>query len=272
MPEVSSIQFVELSLINEPPDPPRDADDQEKIMELAHSLSTLGQLQNIVLRPNGSRFDLIAGRRRTRAARIANLPGLHALILDPDADTGHLQTLQENLFRVPLTPLEEADAIGFLHYERRWELKQISQSMHKSVGWVEDRISLLHAPDEIKAQVRDQTIGLGVALELSGIPDDEARAFYLAHAMEHGVTVDIARRWRVEYAQQAAIQPPTDGEQGPRLPLQPTTPTTFQCGMCENDTPIAHTQILRLCPPCLYNLQVAKQNTPPSPQIPPPAP
>ena len=90
---------------------PREAFDREKLKELADTVSEIGVLQPIVVRPKGNRFEIIAGERRWKASQIAGKTEIPAIVKDVPDEEVMIQSLIENVHRMDLKPIEQAKAI-----------------------------------------------------------------------------------------------------------------------------------------------------------------
>jgi ParB family chromosome partitioning protein len=161
------LTLVPLSGLRANPNQPRKHFDAEKIAELAESIKTHGLLQPIVVRRLPDGFELIAGERRFRAATMAGLTHLPALVRDV-SDPVEL-ALIENLQREDLSPLEEAEAMATLIERHGYSHRQLAEMLGKSRPYVSNMLSLTRLPDEVKAELSndDRTVSrellMGVA-------------------------------------------------------------------------------------------------------------
>lgn len=139
---VPALSFVELELITAAPQIRTEFDD-ESLAELAESLKTHGMLQPVLLRPQAesNRYMLIAGERRVRAARLAGLKAVPALIGSVDEDRAAEMQLIENIQREELTLGETATGVLQL-YERHQALKPVAAMLGKSLPWVSKHLSV----------------------------------------------------------------------------------------------------------------------------------
>jgi ParB family chromosome partitioning protein len=159
---------------------PRRRFDDEGIDELAKSIKETGILQPILVTRDGERFRIIAGERRSRAARIAGLTRVPVLLREGLEDRDHLlYALVENVQRRDLTPMEEAEA--YFHLKDKFGLTQdeIAERVGKDRATVANAIRLLKLPAEIRVQVEDGLLTAGHArtlLALSSAADQETLA------------------------------------------------------------------------------------------------
>jgi ParB family chromosome partitioning protein len=130
---------------------PRKYFDDERLAELSQSIKERGLLQPIVVRKDGDDFELLAGERRFRAAKLAGLHRVPALIRDKDDPLE--VALIENLQREDLTPLEEAEALAGLIESHGYSHRAVADVLGKSRPYVSNALSLLRLPDRVKAEV-----------------------------------------------------------------------------------------------------------------------
>ena len=145
---------------------PRTVFDQQALQELADSIREQGIVQPVVVRPEGSHFELVAGERRWRAAQLAGLQRLPAVIRDLDARSAAAIGLIENIQREDLNPLEEAQA--FLRLIEEFDLthQQVADSVGRSRAAVSNLLRLLDLADPVKEQVNQGLLDMGHARAL----------------------------------------------------------------------------------------------------------
>ncbi len=156
-------------------DQPRKTFDERALSELADSISQHGVLQPLVVRPltNGG-YQLVAGERRWRAARIAGLSEVPVIIKElTDEETIEIAMI-ENLQREDLNPLEEALGYSYMMQELKITQEQAAEKVGKSRPAITNALRLLKLPDEVQEMVRNNLISAGHARALLGFnnPDD----------------------------------------------------------------------------------------------------
>jgi ParB family chromosome partitioning protein len=179
-PEGSSraqgVRHVPIDRIDPNPEQPRMSFDPDSLNELAASLREHGVLQPVLVRPiDGGRYQLIAGERRWRAARIADLDTVPALIEEIDDDTALEISIIENLQREDLSPLDEALMYERMTRDHGYSLRKLAQKLGKDKGYIENRLRLADAPPEIKQLVSLRKDTLSHAYELLKVPDERTR-------------------------------------------------------------------------------------------------
>jgi len=144
------------------PDQPRKHFDQEKLAELAASIGAHGLLQPIIVRRAAGGFELLAGERRFRAAQLAGMDRLPALIYDVEDPLE--VALIENLQREDLSPLEEAEALAVLTERHGYNHREVAELLGKSRPYVSNTLALTRLPESVKADLHRE--GRAVSREL----------------------------------------------------------------------------------------------------------
>jgi ParB family chromosome partitioning protein len=154
---------------------PRGHMDDARLQELARSITSNGVIQPIVVRTVGERFQIIAGERRWRAAKLAGLPRVPIVVRDvaPGQEKSLLETaLIENIQRENLNPIEEALAYRRLTDQFRLTQEDIAAAVGKDRATVANLLRLLKLPDEVRAEVASGTLSMGHARALLSLTDE----------------------------------------------------------------------------------------------------
>ncbi|WP_043483133.1 ParB/RepB/Spo0J family partition protein [Geothrix fermentans] len=159
---------------------PRTHFDEAALAELAESLKQHGMVQPIVVRKVGQQFEIIAGERRWRAARLAGIAMVPVVIKEVPDDRLLEFALVENIQRQELNPIEEATAYWQLGEHLRLTQEQVADRVGKSRPQVANTLRLLRLPAEIKADVAHGRLSTGHAKVLLGVPDPRLQE-QLAH-------------------------------------------------------------------------------------------
>ncbi len=178
-PEVGrhmAIRQIALDQIEPNPDQPRLAFDETTLSELAASIREHGVLQPVLVRPLGShRFQLIAGERRWRASRLAQIATIPAMVDDIDDETAMEIAIIENLQREDLSPLDEAAMYDRMIRDHGYSIRRLAEKLGKDKGYVENRLRLADAPPEIRQLVSVRKDTLSHAYELLKVADPKRR-------------------------------------------------------------------------------------------------
>jgi ParB family transcriptional regulator, chromosome partitioning protein len=177
---------------------PRKSFDNAALHELAESLKRTGVLQPIVVRRYGQQFQIVVGERRWRAAQMAGLARIPAVVREAsDAETLEL-ALVENLLREDLNPMEEAEAYQRLLTEFAWTQEELGQRVGKDRSSVANCLRLLKLPELIQADLRAGRLTMGHARALLSLPSPgdqlKLREEILAHSWSVRTTEEGVQR------------------------------------------------------------------------------
>ena len=191
----SELAHVPLDQIHPNPRQPRKRFDHEATAGLAESIRAQGIIQPVVLRPRAAGgYELVAGERRWRAAREANLQTLPALVRDAADRDALLLGLVENVAREELTPIEEARAFAVLVDEFELSLGDIAERVGASKPAVSNRLRLLELSDDILGMVERGELTEGHARAVLAVPDNEGRRRLARKIVRQGLSVRAAER------------------------------------------------------------------------------
>ena len=192
------VRQIPLDRIDSNPDNPRLAFDQETLDELAASIREHGVLQPVLVRPLPlGRYQLIAGERRWRASMIARLDTIPAIIEEIDDETALEIAIIENLQREDLSPIDEAIMYDRMIHERGYSIRKLAQKLGKDKGYLENRLRLADAPEEIRELVSVRKDTLSHAYELLKVSDPKKRR-KLAGQVARGELSLVKLRERIE--------------------------------------------------------------------------
>ncbi|MGD9582325.1 MAG: ParB/RepB/Spo0J family partition protein [Lysobacterales bacterium] len=168
---------------------PRTGMDQERLAELAESIKAQGVIQPIVVRPvAGDRFEIIAGERRWRAAQLAGLSAVPAVVREVADQAAVAMALIENIQREDLNPLEEAAALKRLIEEFRLTHQLAAEAVGRSRAAVSNLLRLLELPETVRQLLEQHRLEMGHARALITLPAKQANELALA-AADHGLSV-----------------------------------------------------------------------------------
>jgi ParB family chromosome partitioning protein len=157
--------------IDPDPDQPRQTFESEGLTRLADSLKKFSQLHPILVRKEGSRYILVTGERRWRAAKLAGMPTLQCLLWK-GGDARSLQ-LVENIFREDLLPIEEAKAYAAIMKREGWGIREMAKHLHLEHSRVAKALKLLELPLEVQKSVDKGEIPPTTAYEIAKRPKSE---------------------------------------------------------------------------------------------------
>lgn len=200
---------------------PRKVFDEEKLKELADSIRAQGLIQPILVRRDGEGYRIIAGERRWRAAQLAGLQEVPAIVREAsDAEAFEL-ALVENLQRTDLNPIEEAEGYRRLTEEYALTQEQVSQRVGKDRSSIANALRLLGLPDPVKAMVAEGSISMGHARALLGLSEPERIHELASEVSERKLSVRETER-RVREKRDEATKP------APKAEAKRASPATRQ--------------------------------------------
>lgn len=169
--EYEGILEIDINKIEANKNQPRKYFDEESLLELSESIKNYGMIQPIVVRRINDYYELIAGERRFRAAKIAGLKKLPAIIKDFDKSTAFEVALIENIQRKDLNPIEEAESFYKLQTEFGFSQEEIAEKVGKSRSAIANAIRLLNLDSRVLNFVRENKLSGGHAKALLSISD-----------------------------------------------------------------------------------------------------
>ena len=189
-PKKDGVQEVKISLIDPKSGQPRKFFDAEALAQLADSIAAHGVLQPILLREvGGDRYQIIAGERRWRAAKLAGLAEIPAIVLDKDELAAAQIALVENIQRENLNPIEEALAYRALSSEYGMTQEDLSRQVGKSRSAIANALRLLDLPEDVLKFVASGDLSAGHARALLGLRDKEQILPLAKRVIELGLSV-----------------------------------------------------------------------------------
>jgi len=151
---------------------PRKQFEETSLNELAESIRVHGIVQPLIVKQKGSRYMIIAGERRFRAARLAGLSEVPVLVADYDEAQIHEVSLIENIQREDLNPIEEAAAIRFLMKQHDMTQEEVSGRLGKSRPAIANALRLLQLPESVIDLLKSGVLSAGHGRTLAGMTDN----------------------------------------------------------------------------------------------------
>lgn len=202
---------INIDEIRSNPYQPRKTFNIESLNELATSIKEYGIIQPIIVKKSIKGYELIAGERRTKAAKIAGLTTIPAIIKDFNDQEMMEIALIENIQREDLNPIDEATSISNIIKLRGYTHEEFAQKFGKSRTYVTNILGLLKLPEEVKKMVEKKDISMSHARVLSKL-DDDNKAVDLAKKV---VTDEISVH---ELEQIASTESELTGKKKPHMP------------------------------------------------------
>ena len=167
------ITEIDIDEIRSNPYQPRKTFDTESLNELAKSIKEYGVVQPIIVKKSIKGYELVAGERRTKAAKIAGLKKIPAIIKNFDDQEMMEIALIENIQREDLNPIDEAVSINNIIKLRGYTQEEFANKFGKSRSYITNILGLLKLPEDVKKMVEKRNISMSHARILSKIDDDK---------------------------------------------------------------------------------------------------
>ena len=204
------VHYIDINDIKPNLTQPRKQFDETKISDLAESIKTHGMIQPIIIRPlsSGSGYEIVAGERRWRAARVAELREIPCIIRELSDRENMLIAIIENTQREDLNPIEEA--MAFREMMSRYELTQaeVSKSIGKSRPYITNSLRLLKLPDVVQNLVIQGRLSGGHARAIAGVDDEKLQIRLAELAKDGGLSVRALEKMIADAAENAEKKEP----------------------------------------------------------------
>lgn len=198
--EGTAFRLLPITAIIPNPDQPRKTFDQEQLEELAASIRTHGILQPLLVRASAQSgtYQLIAGERRLRAAKLAGLSEAPALVRALTDQETLIVALLENLQREDLNPIEEARGLEALRHAMNAGIEELAETLGQARSTISNSLRLLGLAPEIQKDVAERRLSTSHAKILAGLPQATAlilREKILADNLTTRQTTEVATFW-----------------------------------------------------------------------------
>jgi ParB family transcriptional regulator, chromosome partitioning protein len=204
------LREIEIDLITPGEQQPRTSFDEAKLQELAQSIRVSGIIQPLLVRRRGGRFELVAGERRWRAAQLAGLSRVPAIVREiPDENLLEL-ALIENIQRQELNPIEEANAYKRLIESLGLTQEEVASRVGRDRTFITNYLRILKLPTEIQSLLEQEKLTFGHARALLGISDPHLQRSFAQRICKHNWSVrETESRIRNLARQQQASSAPS---------------------------------------------------------------
>lgn len=202
------VQYIPLGRIRPNPQQPRRSFDEEGLAELAASIRSCGILQPLTVRRAGDGYELVAGERRLRAARIAGLREVPCLVAQVGEEDSALLALMENLQRRDLDCWEEAQAIARLISRYGFSQEEAARRLGRAQPTVANKLRLLRLPEDVRALLRENGLTERHARALLRLQDPEVQRRAAGDMVRRGMNVAQAEAYVEKLLQSDQVTPP----------------------------------------------------------------
>lgn len=183
------ILYVDINNIKPNTTQPRKSFDEEKLEELASSIERHGLIQPIVLRQSGKGYEIVAGERRWRAARIVGLKEVPCIVKELTDEENMLLAIIENMQREDLNPIEEAEGLKQMIDTYGLTQEQVSYSVGKSRPYITNSLRLLKLPSKVQELTAEGKLTTGHARAIASVKEQSRQIELAVKAAEGGLSV-----------------------------------------------------------------------------------
>lgn len=187
------INFIEIDEIAPNESQPRKTFNKEKLEELARSIKTHGVIQPIVVRKQGSHYEVVAGERRWRAARIAGLSEVPCIVRELTDEQNMLVAIIENVQREDLNPIEEARGIRAMIEDYELTQDEVAKAVSKSRPYITNALRMLKLPDAVLDMISAGKLSAGHARAILSAKEEEQTEI-AKHVETKGLSVREAEK------------------------------------------------------------------------------
>lgn len=218
---MSEFRLLALTELREPEHAARTTMDDAKLNSLVVSIREVGILEPLLVMPDSDGgFEVVAGHRRLKAARIAGLGEVPCIIIDDPASADAIK-IHENIEREELSPADEAIFYAELYERHGADTEVVAARVKRSRDHVEGRLLLIRGDKHVFDALAKGNISLGVAHELNKMDLEKDIHFHLDYCVRTGASVAIARQWRSECNARAQF---TQTDAAPEASSAPPSP------------------------------------------------
>lgn len=188
------VLYIDINDIKPNKDQPRKTFNEEKLKDLANSIKENGVIQPLIIRKAQNGYELVAGERRWRAARIAEIKKVPCIIRNFDEKQNMIVAIIENMQRENLDPIEEA--LGLNEMIKRFEFtqEQVSNALGKSRAYIANSLRLLKLPEKIQNMIIEGRISVAHGRTIITIKDEKKQIEVCDKIIRNGLSVRAAER------------------------------------------------------------------------------
>ncbi len=183
------LRYIDINDIKPNSSQPRKSFDEDKLEELAESIDRHGMIQPVVLRRATQGYEIVAGERRWRAARMVGLKEIPCIVKELTDEENMLLAIIENMQREDLNPIEEAEGLKQMIDTYGLTQEQVSRGVGKSRPYITNSLRLLKLPEKIRYLTADGSLTVGHARALASIKDEKIQQKLAERAVKDGLSV-----------------------------------------------------------------------------------
>ena len=239
--------------------PLRQFADDEKMAELVESIQKDGLLQPLIVAQEGDKYRIIAGHRRYIACKHLEMSTVPCSVVEADAKQAVTLSLQENLKREDLSPVDMGYYFLSLWKEHGLTQREIAEAIGCTAAHVSHLVSLTKLPEHLQQAVRRGELAYMAALHFGKIEDKDTQEYYTRIAIDHGASEPVVRQWVSDIIKKDWKRPePVEGVDETPLPPSVERPGWY-CIWCDRSEGEVLLEKVWLCRECIRALTKAKE-------------
>lgn len=184
-----ALRYIDINDIKPNSSQPRKNFDEDKLEELAESIEQHGLIQPIVLRAAGQGYEIVAGERRWRAARMIGLKEVPCIVKELTDEENMLLAIIENMQREDLNPIEEAEGLKQMIDTYGLTQEQVSRGVGKSRPYITNSLRLLKLPERLRYMTAEGSLSMGHARALASIKNEKLQINLAERVVREGLSV-----------------------------------------------------------------------------------
>jgi ParB/RepB/Spo0J family partition protein len=224
--------------------------DNDKIQNLAGSITETGALQPIEVVDRDGKYEIVFGHRRWLAHKQLNIEKIWARVVVLTKDEMLLRRATENISRENLTPVEEGANYKMLQDEFRMSVEKISKRVGQKIGRVKRMLDIMKMPVSFQKAIHKNLIKPTTAEAIWRCDDETHREYLLELAIEHGVTTMLAAQWVQDFKKKQREKGELNKEGGGDSTPMESKPNYMSCDICKGPEEIGNVKQLILCKDC----------------------
>jgi ParB family chromosome partitioning protein len=240
----------------------RSETDDERVATLAQSIRDVGLINRVIVKERDGKYELVAGYRRFLAFELLGRDRIPARLIAGSSELDDAITFDENYEREEINPVDEAFWMIRMRQKYGLTVEGLAERLHKSVGFVSGRLSIVEWPEMVLGALRSGEISLANARELAKCENDIELDRLLKLVIDNGASASVVRYWvsSANAAGSSGIVGSAEDD-GTIADSAEYVPPVLFCDLCEAPTTYMVSKFVRVCARCW---EVSKANLRPS--------
>ncbi len=257
---MNQIKHIRLDKIKPPYFDSRLTPSPQEDEELFDSIRELGILLPLLVKDVGDGYEIIAGNRRYIAAGKVGLAAVPCEVLKVTGAQSDKIKLHENLKRLPLSHIDQAQTFANLIKEYKMTETQVASLSGMSISYISQHLALLYCDDKLLQSVHDGRINFSVARELISCKDPEERSRLQNIVEENGASSSVVQSWVRESNRETNNRNHDHDLEVQKFPSHEPIIPHYPCAVCKTPTRYDQIHIIRMCPGChnLFFLEIER--------------